>query len=59
MVQDKKIRVKAIQACKTYETDYKFTCPVCGSNATARKNKKVGMVLVLCPGCKRGAGFRL
>lgn len=46
MVQDKKIRVKAIQACKTYDTDYKFTCPVCGSNATARKNKKVGMVLV-------------
>lgn len=52
MVQDEKIRVKAIKACKTYGKDYKLSCPICGSIATARKDKGIG-VLFSCLGCKK------
>lgn len=59
MVCDETIRKKAIRACKTYGTDYKLTCPICGGIATAHKNKEVGMVTFYCPRCNKGRGFRL
>lgn len=59
MVHDETIRKKAIRACKTYGTDYKLSCPICGGIATAHKDKEVGVVLFSCSECKRGVGFRL
>lgn len=59
MVCDETIRKKAIRACKTYGTDYKLSCPICGGIATARKDKKNGLVIFSCKGCKKGWGFIL
>ena len=59
MVRDEMIRKKAVSACKTYGPKNKFICPVCGSVATAQKDKQVGMMLVECPGCPRTVGFKL